>query len=94
MMRRSALRSLVGVLALGGAALLVGVSGGCESSRVDEVRADPTPDLETLYQSQDEIDNALTRTFDEDGRMFWQDLGRVFYVDRPSRLTREPVPVP
>ncbi len=104
MMQRSGFRSRVGMAGGAGGAMLVlgalsvtaigGGLAGCKSSHAEEVRANPTPDLDTLYQNDDDINNALTRTFDEDLRMFWQDLGRAFYVDRPSRLTREPVPVP
>lgn len=65
---------------------------GCETSRYEQVKADPTPNLDTLYQRPEDIDNSVTTTFDENGRMFWQDLGRAFYWDRPSRLTREPIP--
>lgn len=75
-------------------ALVAGALSGCSTGdqRLDEVRANPTPNLDTLYQRPTDIDNAITVTFDENGRMFWQDLGRAFYWDRPSHLTREPVP--
>jgi hypothetical protein len=76
------------------AACAFAAAGGCSSSRYDEVKADPTPNLDTLYQRPEDIDNAMTVTFDENGRMFWQDLGRFWLTDRPSRLTREPIPVP
>lgn len=68
---------------------------GCETpSRYEAIKSDLTPNLETLYERPQDIDNALVLAADENGRMFWQDLGRAFYVDRPSRLTREPVPRP
>jgi hypothetical protein len=78
-------------------ALLAGVaiSSGCSSSkdkRVSGLRKDPTPDMSTLYQRQDDVDNALAVYFNEMDRMFWQDMGRAFYTDRPSRLTPEPMP--
>lgn len=65
---------------------------GCESTGIDAVRADPTPALETLSQREDDVNNAMTVTADENWRMFWQDLGRAFLFDRPSRLTPEPSP--
>ena len=82
-----------------GALLLTGVSGlsGCSlflgsgDSRLDEVRADPSPTIDTLYQRPVDIDNAMVVTFDENGRMFWQDMGRVWLTDHPSRLAREPM---
>ncbi len=80
---------VVGIVALTGVGLL---SGCCctGDDRLDEVRADPSPNIDTLYQRPEDVDNAMTVTLDENGRMFWQDLGRVWLLDRPSRLTREP----
>jgi hypothetical protein len=78
------------------AVLASGLAGvaGCASSQYDQVKADPTPNLDTLYQRPEDVDNAMVVTFDENERMFWQDLGRFWLTDRPSRLTREPIPVP
>lgn len=81
-------------LLLSAAALALAALTGCESSRYQQVKEDPTPNLDTLYQRPSDIDNKVTVTFDENMRMFVQDLGRVFYWDRPSRLTREPIPQP
>jgi hypothetical protein len=58
------------------------------------IRADVTPELETLSERQVDMDNNWALMLDENGRMFVEDLGRAFYVDRPSHLTREPVPRP
>ncbi len=67
-----------------------GVSyGGREHAAV---RANPTPELYTLYQRSIDVDNALTIMQNSNVRMYNQDFGRVFYTDRPSRLTPEPVP--
>jgi hypothetical protein len=84
-------------LALGcaAAATLVGCTTAgsrADYAQAERIRADLTPELDTLYQRPDDMSNAMTIMADENGRMFWQDLGRVFYTDRPSRLTREPVP--
>lgn len=78
------------------AVLASGLAGvaGCASSQYDQVKADPTPNLDTLYQRPEDVDNAMVVTFNENERMFWQDLGRFWLTDRPSRLTREPIPVP
>lgn len=79
------------------AALIAGLAAtsGCSSSkdkRVSKLRNNPTPGMSTLYQRQDDVDNTLAVYFNEMDRMFWQDLGRAFYTDRPSRLTPEPQP--
>jgi hypothetical protein len=89
-MRRRAPLALL--LAVGAAAAITGCSSG--DARLDEVRADATPNLDTLHQRPEDIDNAMTVTFDENGRMFWQDMGRFWLTDRPSRLTRETIPRP
>ena len=73
---------------------LAGFAGCASDSRYEQVKADPTPNLDTLYQRPEDVDNAMTVTFDENGRMFWEDMGRFWLTDRPSRLAREPIPVP
>lgn len=88
--RRAAFAGLA-VLALAGC--LSGCSGNPDA-KYQAIKDDLTPNLDTLYQRPEDVDNALVITFDENGRMFWQDLGRAMYVDRPSRLTREPMPRP
>ncbi len=68
---------------------------GCETSSTRRhrlIRANLTPELRTLHQRKVDQQNAIAITFDENGRMFSQDLGRAFMTDRPSRLTPEPVP--
>lgn len=70
--------------------------GGCASNKLDEkadeLRSNPSPELDTMYQRQSDIKNAQTVTADENFRMLNQDLGRFWLLDRPSRLTPEPVP--
>jgi type IV pilus biogenesis protein CpaD/CtpE len=85
-------RLATATLALGLAALLGGCASNTPSARHAAVRDNPTPELDTLYQRPAEIDNRLTLTTDENLRMFVEDWGRVWLLDRPSRLTREPVP--
>jgi hypothetical protein len=79
---------VVGTLLLSG-----GLFVGCSSTgnaQLDEVRDDPSPTVDTLYQRSVDIDNKIAYTFDENGRMFWEDMGRLWLTDRPSRLAREP----
>ncbi len=78
-------------------ALIVGaaIGTGCSSSkdkRVAGLRNNPTPGMSTLYQRKDDVNNSLAIYFNEMDRMFWEDMGRAFYTDRPSRLTPEPIP--
>lgn len=85
--------ALVGSILLA-TGLLAGcyAGGGSPVGRDAQLRSSPTPELMTLYQRQVDVDNSLAIMADENWRMFVQDLGRIFYTDRPSRLTREPVP--
>lgn len=73
---------------------LAGLFAGCTTTRDEDIRADLTPELETLHERQADMDNSWTLMLDENGRMFIQDLGRFWYVNRPSRLTPEPMPRP
>ena len=90
MQRRASL--VLGALLLTSAAGLSGCSLfiGSGDDRLDAVRSDPSPNIDTLYQRPVDVDNAMVVTFDENGRQFWQDMGRVWLTDRPTRLTREP----
>ncbi len=93
---RRAIRVIATVSAASaGVCVLAGCAGddGTQAYREwQEIRGDATPELATLYQREADVDNALTVMENENKRMFLQDLGRVFYTDRPSRLTREPIP--
>lgn len=71
-----------------------GLSGCTDNERYEAIKADPTPDLLTLAERPVDADNAWTVTRNENWRMFWRDLGKATYVDRPSRLTRETIPRP
>lgn len=74
------------------AALLL---GACTSNeKYEAIKADPTPTLLTLHERPEDADNAWTVSRNENWRMFWQDMGRVWMTDRPSRLTREVMPRP
>ena len=89
--RRSTL-SLACLIASAGALAGCYTGGGSSLGRDAQIRSNPTPELDTLYQRQVDVENSLAIWSDENWRMFNQDLGRAFYTDRPSRLTREPVP--
>ncbi len=81
------------VLGAGALAGLVMLSGCADSySRRQLVRVDPSPAMETLSERDADINNNLTVTVDENWRMMKSDFGRFWLMDRPSRLTREPMP--
>ncbi len=63
-----------------------------QQQRLSSYRSNPSPELDTLSKSHDNIDNRLTIGSDTNFRMLNEDIGRALLLDRPSRLT--PVPVP
>lgn len=77
-------------IVLGAGALALAGCGGPTSKQ--HIRIHPTPELQTLYEREDDVANALALMRNENWRMFWEDWGRVMYVDRASRLTPEPMP--
>jgi hypothetical protein len=64
-------------------------SVGC--GRHASIRRDPTPELYTLTGRYVDYQNDFALMWDENMRMLSQDFARFWYVDRPSRLTREPI---
>ncbi len=91
----------LGALALAGSVLagsvLAGsVLGGCASNKLDakaeELRSNPSPELDSPYQRDADLKNAQTITNDENLRALRSDWERFWLLERPSRLTPEPVP--
>jgi len=83
------------VLSLAGLALVV--LAGCQSpvspwSRDGRIRANLTPELNTLDQTDIDVKNQSALMWNENLRMARDDLLKVFYLDRPSRLTQLPMP--
>ncbi len=81
---------------LGFAGLAMLAAGGCASSDYSydaaaEIRADATPELDTLYQRRVDMDNTIAVTMDENGRMFNEDMGRFWLLDHPSRLSPDQI---
>lgn len=65
------------------------VLGGC-ANKAEQFRSNPTPEVDSLGMTHDEIDNRLTVTNDTNARMINRDIGYVLLLDRPSRLTPHP----
>jgi hypothetical protein len=63
---------------------------GCDSTggRIHSYRLNPSPEVDTLSESHEEIENAVTVAYDYNLRALNQDVGRFWMTDRPSRLTR------
>jgi len=65
--------------------------GGC-ANKAQQFRSNPTPEIDSLGMTHEEIDNRLTVTNDTNARMINRDIGYVLMLDRPSRLTPHPTP--
>lgn len=63
-----------------------------ESVSMRAILTDLTPELLTMYERHADSEIQINRTFNLNIRQFWQDWGRALLLDRPSRLTRYPVP--
>lgn len=77
------------------AAAAVGVClGGCSTSdsKHTSVVHNLTPELLTLDQRPADAQNTTSLTWNSGNRMFWNDIQRATLTDRPSRLSRHPVP--
>jgi hypothetical protein len=48
------------------------------------------PELLSMNKRQVDIDNMVAQTWHLNQRMAWDDLSRVFWTDRPSRLHKLP----
>lgn len=84
-MNRRTLRSVALVPAA--VASLALVACGTNKGRTDAYRLNPSPEVDTLSQTHDELQNAVTVSYDYNFRQLNSDLGRLFMTDRPSRLS-------
>ena len=82
------------------AAIALSFTSGCEtpaegspeSVQLDPILSDLTPELMTLDERDVDVDINYARTANTNNRNFWEDMGRFFMTDRPSRLTPDPIP--
>lgn len=88
--RQTTRRVLVPALVLTMAGTML---AGCgNSGRHAYLRWNVAPELETLDQRWVDADNEYAIMNSENTRMLRADWRRLWYVDRPSRLSREPKP--
>lgn len=77
----------VGLVVVAAAALLGGCGGGIRG----EVLRDPSAIEMGPVTTKEQINNGLAHTIDTNGRLFWDDLGRFWLMDRPSHMTPYPI---
>lgn len=87
MSRRFARFTLLAVAAAAGT--LTGCSA--ERSQLVGVQMNPAPELWTLRERPDDAFNQASLTTSTNVRSLNSDVGRFLLLDRPSRLTPEPV---
>jgi len=68
------------------ATILTGCATNPENVSLGAVTGNMTPEVLTLNQRYEDMLRHMAYTNDVNGRMFWEDLGRTWYTDHPSRL--------
>lgn len=58
----------------------------CGCSTADSFRSNPTPELMTMSQSPDVVKNQMSYVNDTNLRQLNEDLGRMWFYDRPMRM--------
>lgn len=93
-MRHARLISAVPTAAL---LLALGASVGCSSTSnsnhagdIEMLRSDPSPAMHTLGERADDRQNRYVSVKDSNFRMISDDWDRLWYIDRPSHLTKYP----
>ena len=68
--------------------------GGCatQDAKHGAVVNNLTPEMLSLNERPVDAQNATSVSWNADNRMLWNDLGRAALTDRPSRLSKYPVP--
>ena len=89
------MRILAGLIlgALGGAVLVACSSSPSSPYDVsfDAIRGDLTPELRAMTGRLVDEQRNMAVAFNQNGRMFYDDLGRAFYTDHPTRLSPYPI---
>lgn len=75
----------------------IGLAAGCESQpkdsvSVQDIRNDLSPNFNTVIYSEDQVKNnwAITQNLNE--RQLRDDWNRIWFLERPQRLTPYPIP--
>ena len=83
-----------GLILLAAAAGAVIVLGGCatENGTHSKVVHNLSPEMLSLTHRPVDAQNKTSLTWNADKRMIWNDLSRAALTDRPSRLSKSPIP--
>ncbi len=91
-MTAATLLAFTGLVALTGCSTSIIGPRTAHDPDASRIRRNPTPELHTLHQTPDDIQNVIAIMENENKRMLRQDIARALLLDRPSRLTPEPIP--
>lgn len=82
----------LGAMVLGASVVML---GGCSSSddiTANSVRADMSPEMESIAMTPEQRKNQFARVVDTDFRQIVDDWDRLWLVDKPSGMSRYPIP--
>jgi predicted small lipoprotein YifL len=64
--------------------------GGIYDVSFEAIKNNPTPELSGMNERDVDVQRNLAVNENQTTRMFWSDLGRVWYTDQPSPLSPYP----
>jgi len=87
-------RTLRNLTVATGAGLFVCALSGCttHSAQMSDIRMNPSPGLVTMHERRVDVWNSYTVQTDENLRMMVSDFNRFWLLDKPSRLSPDPMP--
>ena len=65
-------------------------AGGIYDVSFASVKSNPSPELMGMNERPMDVERNLAVNANQSGRMFWSDLGRVWFADQPSPLSPYP----
>lgn len=75
-------------------ALLAAGAAGCsgkEDVSYKAILSNPTPEMRSAADTEADADGNYAYMRNMNYRSLWDDLGRMFYIDSPSRLSSYPI---
>lgn len=78
--------TLAALLVLPAALIGCSSSGPRHAGDIDAIRSDPSPAMHTLARRGSDRQNMHARMRDTNFRAFSEDIDKMFFLDRPSRL--------
>lgn len=80
------------LVAVSATLLLGGCSSQPENVSPSWVRSNLTPELQSIAHSPEQRKNVHARVYDTNLRQVWDDLDMILLLDRPSQMSKYPIP--